>query len=258
MRLALDILTVLLASAGLFFMLVAAIGVLRMPDLFTRMHAAAKASTLGISGILLAALIYFQASASVSTKVLLIILFLFLTAPVGAHALGRAAFLCGVQLLPDTRRFDLAQAHIVCPTRGGPPSRPLHEKAIDLARESLGELTFLYVIKRELVEVATGPSEAMRVLAEMRAMGQSIVSAAQDQASAQGITAQGEVRVGDVDAEIVRFAHEVGATLVVLGYPEKTSAPEQQVSEEHIWSLAEAVRNKTGAQVMIARQTKSS
>jgi len=253
MRLALDILTVSLASAGLFFMLVAAIGVLRMPDLFTRMHAATKASTLGISGILLAALVYFQATGAVTTKVALIILFFFLTAPVGAHALGRAAYLCGVQLWPETHRFDLTRARIVCPTRGGPPSQALHEKAIELARESRGELTFLHVVKRDLIEGAVGPGEAMRLLNEMRALGQSIIASAQAQANARGVTARGEVRVGEVDTEIVRFAQEMGATIVVLGYPEKANASEQQVSEEHVWALAEALQDKVGAQVVMAR-----
>lgn len=253
MRLALDLSTALLASAGLFFMLVAAIGVLRMPDLFTRMHAATKASTLGISGILLAALVYFQAAGTVTTRVVLIILFFFLTAPVGAHALGRAAYLCGVQLWPQTHRFDLTRARIVCPTRGGPSSQPLHEKAIELARESRGELTFLHIVKRDLIEGAAGMGEAMRLLGEMRALGQSIVTAAQAQASARGVTAHGEVRVGEVDAEIIRFAREMGATIVVLGYPEKATTFEQQLSEEHVWALAGALRDQIGAQVVMTR-----
>lgn len=253
MRLALDLLTALLASAGLFFMLVAAMGVLRMPDLFTRMHAATKASTLGISGILLAALVYFQATGAVTTKVALIVLFFFLTAPVGAHALGRAAYLCGVPMWPQTHRFDLARARIVCPTRGGPPSQTAHEKAIELARESRGELTFLHVVKRDLIEGAAGTGEALRLLNEMRALGQSILAAAQAQAETRGVTARGEVRVGEVDAEIVRFAQEMEATIVVLGYPEKASTSEQQVSEEHVWALAQALREQAGAQVVMAR-----
>lgn len=253
MRPALDLLTMLLASVGLFFMLVAAIGVLRMPDLFTRMHAATKASTLGISSILLAALVYFQASGAVATKVVLIILFFFLTAPVGAHALGRAAYLCGVQMRPETHRFDLTQARIVCPTRGGPPSQVLHERAIHLARESQGELTFLHVVRRDLIEGAAGPGEAMRILSEMRTLGQSVIASAQAQADARGVTARGEVRVGEVDTEIVRFVQEMGATIVVLGYPEKASTSEQQVSEEHVWALAEALQDQVGVQVVMAR-----
>ncbi len=248
------LLTLLLAAAGLFFMLVASVGLLRMPDLLTRMHAATKASTLGISGLALAALTYF-ANAEVSAIVLLTILFFFLTAPVGAHALGRAAYTCGVELCPQTWRFDLEEAHILCSTRGGPPSATLHERAIQLARDSRAELTFLYVISRDLVEGAAGPGEAMRMLSEMRSLGQSVVSAAQAQAQAHDVTARGEVRMGELQAEIVRLAQEIGATLVLLGYPEKSHAEEQHAAEEAVWRLTNAVQAKTGAHVVIVRET---
>lgn len=248
-----DGLMIALAGVGLFFMLVAAIGVLRMPDLFTRMHAATKASTLGISGIALAALMHF-ADATVAPRVLLIILFFFLTAPVGAHALGRAAYICGIELAPRTRRFDLQRARILCPTRGGPPSLRLHEKAIELARETLGELTFLYIINRELVEAAAEPGEAMRALAELRALGQNIVETVQSLAQARGVpTARGEVRMGEIVPEIIRMTQEIEANLVVLGYPEQGDPTTQQAAEEQLWALTNAVQAQTGAQVIIAR-----
>ncbi len=248
-----DILMLLLASVGLFFMLVAAIGVLRMPDLFMRMHAATKASTLGISGIALAALAHY-ADFSVTTRVLLIILFFFLTAPVGAHALGRAAYVCGIQLAPHTSRFDLQRARILCPTRGGPPSAALQAKAIQLARESAGDLTFLYVINRELVENADSPREALRILAELRTLGQSILAAAQAQARAQNVQAQGLVRVGELESEILRLAQEQDITLVVLGYPEAPTAEEQHLAEERVWKLADAIQTQSHARVVVARE----
>lgn len=247
-----DVLMVGLAGVGLFFMLVASIGVLRMPDLFTRMHAATKASTLGISGIALAALVHF-ADFAVTARLLLVISFFFLTAPVAAHALARAAYACNVQLAPTTRRFDLERARILCPTRGGPPSVALHEKAIQLARESLGELTFLYIISHTLIDQARESSEARHVLAEMQSLGQGVLSAAQAQAAAQGVQAQTELRVGEVDAEILQAAKEWGATLVVLGYPEKNSTDEQHAAEEHIWRMADVIQKESGARVVISR-----
>ena len=186
-------------------------------------------------------------------RVLLIVLFFFLTGPVGMHALARAAYQCGIEVCPATRRFDLERARILCPTRGGPPSQLLYDKAIALARESMGELTFLYVINRELFEAAGGEAEADRMQEELYTLGQSVVSAAQAQAQAQGLTARGEVRVGAPREEILRLTQELSASLVVLGYPERDQAAEQRASEEGLWALAEDLQSQTGAQVIIAR-----
>ncbi|MDT8305053.1 MAG: monovalent cation/H(+) antiporter subunit G [Anaerolineae bacterium] len=76
---------------GTFFMLVAAFGLNRMPDLYTRMHGAAKSTTLGITAIMMAAALYFLNSAAVM-RAILVIVFFFLTAPVATHVLARAAY----------------------------------------------------------------------------------------------------------------------------------------------------------------------
>lgn len=75
---------------GGFFALIAAIGILRLPDVLTRMHASTKAGTLGSSLILIGGAIFYGET-EVTVRVLAIILFLMLTAPIGAHMLGRAA-----------------------------------------------------------------------------------------------------------------------------------------------------------------------
>ncbi|MEL6838267.1 MAG: monovalent cation/H(+) antiporter subunit G [Pseudomonadota bacterium] len=75
---------------GGFFALIAAIGVLRLPDVLTRMHASTKAGTLGSSLILIGGAIFYGET-EVTVRVVAIILFLMLTAPIGAHMLGRAA-----------------------------------------------------------------------------------------------------------------------------------------------------------------------
>jgi multicomponent Na+:H+ antiporter subunit G len=242
------ILVILLAGSGLFFMLIAAVGLIRMPDLFTRMHAATKASTLGISGIALAVIVYF-ADFTVATRALLIILFFFLTAPVGAHSLGRAAYMTGANLAEGTRRYDLTRARILCPTRGGLSSRELHEKAIQLAKESYGELVFLYVIPQDLVAAAS-PTESGRILNEMYSLGNSILSAAQ--ASAKGLTTSGVIRVGVLQEEILKVAEEVKDTLVVLGYPEQDRADEQHLAEERLWGMVEFLQGK-GIRVVLSR-----
>jgi multicomponent Na+:H+ antiporter subunit G len=92
-----DTLIALLLFAGTFFALVAALGVVRMPDIYMRLSAASKASTLGASCILAAVALYF-ASTEVTGKVVAIIAFTLLTAPVAAHMLGRAAYFSGEPL----------------------------------------------------------------------------------------------------------------------------------------------------------------
>ncbi|KQI72598.1 sodium:proton antiporter [Loktanella sp. 5RATIMAR09] len=75
---------------GGFFALIAAIGVLRLPDVLTRMHASTKAGVLGSSLILIGGAIYL-AETEVTARVIATIIFLMLTSPIGAHMIGRAS-----------------------------------------------------------------------------------------------------------------------------------------------------------------------
>lgn len=84
---------------GALLTLVAALGLLRLPDLYTRMHAASKAGTAG-SGLLLLAVAIQSGDSEVWTKCLLAIVFIFLTAPVSAHLLAKAAARSGQRLPP--------------------------------------------------------------------------------------------------------------------------------------------------------------
>ncbi len=95
---------VLLASLGTLFILLAAVGILRMPDLYLRISVTTKAATLGIGLILIAAAFHFQ-ELSITTRVLAIILFMLLTAPVGAHMIGRASYFTKIKLW-DKSKFD--------------------------------------------------------------------------------------------------------------------------------------------------------
>jgi len=83
------IISVFLLLGG-FFALIAAIGVLRLPDVLTRMHASTKAGILGSSLILIGGAIYLQET-EITARVIAIILFLMLTSPIGAHMIGRAS-----------------------------------------------------------------------------------------------------------------------------------------------------------------------
>ncbi len=84
---------------GTFFLISGSIGVLRFPDVYTRLHAATKSSTLGVAGILIGAFLFMYVEHDVvSGKLLLGILFVLLTAPVSGHMIGRAAYRSGVRL----------------------------------------------------------------------------------------------------------------------------------------------------------------
>lgn len=100
-------------SAGLLllgsaFMLLAGIGVLRLPDLFMRLQAGTKASTLGIACILLGAAVHFQ-DIAVTVRAVLVIGFFCMTAPVGAHMIARAAYAAGVPLWEGSITDELAE-----------------------------------------------------------------------------------------------------------------------------------------------------
>ena len=86
-----DIIVSALIILGGGFVAVAGLGILRLPDVLIRMHASTKAGTLGVGLIVLGVALHFLSSL-VLTKALLIIAFLLLTAPVGAHLIGRAAY----------------------------------------------------------------------------------------------------------------------------------------------------------------------
>ncbi len=86
---------------GAFFMFVAAVGIYRMPDLYMRLHTNTKSATFGVSFILLGAIVHFW-DLAVTTRAIAIILFLFVTAPIAAHMIGRAAYIVGAPLWPGT------------------------------------------------------------------------------------------------------------------------------------------------------------
>ncbi len=100
-----DLLIILFMLVGGGFTLVAALGIVRMPDLYSRMHCATKVGTLGVSTLIVAVAIHFG-EVSVGTRALLIIAFFLLTAPVAAHMIGRAAHHAGVPLWGGTVRDE--------------------------------------------------------------------------------------------------------------------------------------------------------
>jgi multicomponent Na+:H+ antiporter subunit G len=90
-----DLLVALLLLIGTLFVLLAGVGVFRMPDLFSRMQASTKAGTLGVGCLVLAVGLHFG-DLGIGVRALLIVAFLFITAPIAAHMIAQAAYFTDV------------------------------------------------------------------------------------------------------------------------------------------------------------------
>ncbi len=120
-----EVIAAVLILIGAFFSLLSAVGLLRLPDVYTRSHAASKSTTLGVLCTLVGTLLYFLITDGYfSIRLLLGILFVFLTAPVSAHLICRSAYRSNVQLAEESVQDDLKDY--------------LAEKPIKL-KESLGD-----------------------------------------------------------------------------------------------------------------------
>lgn len=104
-----NILIVSTVSFGVIFILVTAIGLIRLPDVYCRTHAASKSATLGVMFILLGVFLHFWfIEGIVNTRIILGIVFLFITGPVGGHVIGRSAYLSGVKMWNQSVKDELA------------------------------------------------------------------------------------------------------------------------------------------------------
>jgi multicomponent Na+:H+ antiporter subunit G len=106
-----DILVVFLLVLGVALMLLAGVGVVRMPDLYTRLQASTKAASLG-AGSILVGLALQADEASVAVRALLGVLFIFLTVPVSGHMIARAAYLTGPSLWEETHIDELEGRYV--------------------------------------------------------------------------------------------------------------------------------------------------
>ena len=96
-------------SLGVIFILVTAIGLIRLPDIYCRTHDASKSATLGVMFILLGVFLHFWLiEGIVNTRIILGIVFLFITGPVGGHVIGRSAYLSGVKMWDQSVKDELA------------------------------------------------------------------------------------------------------------------------------------------------------
>jgi len=104
--------------AGSLFAVIGAVGIIRLPDVFTRMHGAGIVDTLGM-GLILAGLMIQEGFTMVTVKLVLIVVFIFFASPTTTHALARAALNGGVEPLLDKKNAPSAETS----ERTGGPSK---------------------------------------------------------------------------------------------------------------------------------------
>lgn len=105
-----DTVATILVVAGTIFMLLSAVGVLRMPDVYMRLAVATKASSLGAGCLMLGVALHFE-DFGIVVRAILVVIFIFLTAPVSAHLIGRAAYVTGVKLWAGSGIDELRDAY---------------------------------------------------------------------------------------------------------------------------------------------------
>jgi multicomponent Na+:H+ antiporter subunit G len=104
--------------AGSLFAFIGAVGIIRLPDVFTRMHGAGIVDTLGM-GLILAGLMIHEGFTMVTVKLVLIVVFIFFASPTTTHALARAALNGGVEPVVDKKKAPSAETS----ERTGGPSK---------------------------------------------------------------------------------------------------------------------------------------
>ena len=103
-------LVIFFISVGLLFIIVSAIGIIRLPDVYSRAHAASKSSTLGVMCILLGVFFHFWLIKDhFNPTILLGVLFLFITGPVGGHIMSRSSYIAGIKPWSGTGQDDLKE-----------------------------------------------------------------------------------------------------------------------------------------------------
>ncbi|MBY6086858.1 monovalent cation/H(+) antiporter subunit G [Priestia flexa] len=105
-----DLIIGIIILMGALLTVVTMIGLIRLPDTYTRSHAASKSATLGVLLILVGCLLFFWIKdGSINGQLLLGIVFVFITSPVAGHLLGRASYYSGSPLWKGTVRDDLKE-----------------------------------------------------------------------------------------------------------------------------------------------------
>lgn len=138
-----DAIAIIFACVGAFFTLLAVVGIMKHPDLFTRMQSTTKASTFGIGCMMIASAVHFWDMA-VAIKCLLVVIFFFITQPIAAHMLARAAYISEVELADSTVLDELKghydpDSHELLPEKIFASTSAPEAAPIDAAEETTAE-----------------------------------------------------------------------------------------------------------------------
>lgn len=137
---------------------------------------------------------------------------------------------------------------LVCAIRGGPDSQATIAQAIALAQETGLPLHFLYVVNLDFLS-HTSSSRVHIISEQMHQMGEFILLAARASATAQGVTAQGVVRHGNIEDEIIGLCRELDADYVVLGWPQARGEADV-FGRDRLKRFRERIEAETGAKVV--------
>jgi len=136
---------------------------------------------------------------------------------------------------------------ILCATRGGEASYPTQDAVITLAKEQGDELVFLYVVDISFLNHTAAPL-VVDVESRLEKLGQFQLVMAQERAAAQGVAAQTIVRKGQLRAELIAVAEEIGATLIVMG---RSLEPDAAFKDSALQIFAAGLQAETGVEVRI-------
>lgn len=139
---------------------------------------------------------------------------------------------------------------VVCAIRGGASSQTTIKQAILQAQKTDSHLYFLYVVNLDFLS-HTQSSRTRLISKELHQMGEFILLTAQVTAEAQGVTAEGVVRHGEVTEEIIGLAKEIEADTIILGQPEGVDE-DDVFTLERLKAFSERLSEESGAQVIIS------
>ncbi len=139
---------------------------------------------------------------------------------------------------------------IVCAIRGGPTCRPTITQAITLAESTHLPLCFLYVVNVDSLPYAQS-GLVSTISDKMRQMGQAVLFAVQNKATALGIASEARVRQGDIGTEIINLCRDLGADYVILGRPGGHQG-EDVFTSDSLDRLSQQIDREVGAQVVLS------
>lgn len=139
---------------------------------------------------------------------------------------------------------------IVCAIRGGPGSNPTIDKSIELAKETGLTIHFLYVSNLDFLS-HTSTSRVSHLYEDIDQMGEFILLMAQERADSKGVSADGTVRHGHVQEEIIHLCHDLEADYVVLGRPQMKEDV-NVFTHDLLNEFEKQVQEESGAKVILA------